>query len=579
MALALTVDDPRRLGVYEIVARIGEGAQGAVYLGRSPSGDQVAVKLLHARLSGDPEARARFLREVSVAQRVARFCTAPVLHADLEGNQPYIVSEYVPGPSLRELVQREGPRRGASLDRLAISTVTALAAIHRAGVLHRDFKPANVLMGPEGPVVIDFGIAKALDTPGTTATGDTLGTPSYLAPEQVHGANVTPAADMFAWGITMVFAATGTPAFGSDTIPAVIQRILNEQPDLTALDAPLRDVVAACLSKDPARRPSAEDVLAYLMGQQPAGSSTGDPRSSESHWNTLTPRSDQTVDRRSGSGSPGNGNGVHIGNDGHVADQTHAGKGKPRRAVTLTVSAVVACAALVAGTLALTRSSDVPGGSTAITPQAQAVAEPGGDQAQDDGQAADSRPSGGQAGGQANGQAGGSSPDKTSATKGPNAAGASAPPPATSTSRPTPASTAPRQTDPASPPSSPTPSAPVPSSAPATTPPKPNPYTATQVCGSGYKVIDSHALNGATIYLLYSSGSGKNCVVTMSKYVITQKIKMSAVLQVQGGSTGSDSGSYTAYAGPIRLSAPGTCVIWGGGYGSASWKSSWSHCG
>ncbi|MEU8271885.1 serine/threonine-protein kinase, partial [Sphaerisporangium sp. NPDC049002] len=267
MTQGLTGEDPRRLGAFEILARLGEGAQGVVYLGRSSTGEQVAIKLLHARLSADADARARFLREVSVARRVARFCTASVLHADLAGNQPYIVSEYVPGPSLRQLVDREGPRRGAALDRLAVSTATALAAIHGAGVLHRDFKPANVLMGPEGPVVIDFGIARALDTPGATATGDTLGTPSYLAPEQLGGVAVTPAVDVFAWGVTMVFAATGRPAFGADSIPAVINRILNEQPDLTALDPALRDLVAACLSKDPSRRPSAQAMVSHLMGR------------------------------------------------------------------------------------------------------------------------------------------------------------------------------------------------------------------------------------------------------------------------------------------------------------------------
>ncbi|WP_345600266.1 serine/threonine-protein kinase, partial [Thermocatellispora tengchongensis] len=262
----LTPDDPRQLGAYEMLGRLGEGGQGIVYLGRGPTGDRVAVKLLHAGLTADPGARARFLREVAVAQRVARFCTAPVLHADLAGNQPYIVSEYVPGPSLRQLVDREGPRRGGALDRLAIATATALAAIHRAGILHRDFKPANVLMGPEGPVVIDFGIARALDTPGATATGMTMGTPSYLAPEQLTTGDVSPAADVFAWGVTMVFAASGTPAFGQDSIPVVMNRILHQEPDLGALDGPMRDLVAACLSKDPALRPTAEELIAHLTG-------------------------------------------------------------------------------------------------------------------------------------------------------------------------------------------------------------------------------------------------------------------------------------------------------------------------
>ncbi|WP_344056151.1 serine/threonine-protein kinase, partial [Sphaerisporangium rubeum] len=267
MTQALTGGDPHRLGAFELLGRLGEGGQGVVYLGRGPSGEPVAVKLLHARLSDDGDARARFLREVEVARRVARFCTAPVLHADVEGDRPYIVSEYVPGPSLRLLVDREGPRRGAALDRVAVSTATALAAIHSAGVLHRDFKPANVLMGPEGPVVIDFGVARALDTPGATLTADTIGTPSYLAPEQLGGGPLTSAVDVFAWGVTMVYAAGGRPAFGNDSIPAVINRILHEPPDLGPLDGPLRDLVAACLAKDPARRPTAEQVLSHLMGR------------------------------------------------------------------------------------------------------------------------------------------------------------------------------------------------------------------------------------------------------------------------------------------------------------------------
>ncbi|MFD0891949.1 protein kinase, partial [Streptosporangium algeriense] len=157
-------------------------------------------------------------------------------------------------------------RRGAALERLAVSTATALSAIHRAGILHRDFKPANVLMGPEGPVVIDFGIARALDSPGTTATGTTMGTPSYLAPEQLGGGEVTAAADVFAWGVTMVFAATGRPAFGADSIAVVMNRILTVEPELGGLEGHLRELVAASLSKDPALRPTAEELVGHLMG-------------------------------------------------------------------------------------------------------------------------------------------------------------------------------------------------------------------------------------------------------------------------------------------------------------------------
>ncbi|WP_433243672.1 serine/threonine-protein kinase [Streptosporangium sp. CA-135522] len=270
----LVEDDPQRLGPYDIVGRLGEGGQGVVYLGRAASGEQVAVKLLHHGLLTDPGARNRFLREVEIAQRVARFSTAPVLHADLAGQRPYIVSEYVPGPSLRDLVTVEGPRRGAALDRLAISTATALAAIHRAGILHRDFKPANILMGPEGPVVIDFGIARALDAPGTASTGPLMGTPSYFAPEQFGGAAATEAADIFAWGVTMVFAASGRPAFGADSTPAVINRILNQEPVISGLDGTLLELVTAGLSKDPAKRPSADDLVARLTSlpaRPPAG--------------------------------------------------------------------------------------------------------------------------------------------------------------------------------------------------------------------------------------------------------------------------------------------------------------------
>ncbi|MFC4585471.1 serine/threonine-protein kinase [Sphaerisporangium corydalis] len=582
MAQALTDEDPRRLGAFEILARLGDGGQGVVYLGRTTTGEQVAIKLLHARLSGDPEARARFLGEVSVAQRVARFCTASVLHADLAGNVPYIVSEYVPGPSLRQLVEREGPRRGAALDRLAISTATALTAIHAAGILHRDLKPANVLMGPEGPVVIDFGIARALDTPGATLTGDTLGTPSYLAPEQLRGAPVTSAVDVFAWGVTMVFAATGRPAFGSDSIPAVINRILNEEPDLSALDGSLGEVVAACLSKDPARRPSAEDVVAHLMGRPGgrvpgaafgAGVAGGGPG--------IGPGPGDGPGSGSGSGSgSGQGNGPGSG-QGNGSGSGNRPGGRPRgrrkalreRTVAISVVAAVTAALLTAGTVVLAQAMNPAG-----TPS---------------GQAANAR------------QPGSSTPPSVDAT-----AGTVTPPrhrtpratrPGTGTLRQSPArrttSTRPARTPTPTPTPKPTPKAtptptpsapakPTPTPSPTKKPtpkptptPKVNPNTAARLCGAGYKALDSHALGGATVYLLYNASAAKNCVVTLSKYVVPQKIRMTAVLQVKGGATANDGGNYTEYAGPLRLTAKKVCVIWGGGYGTAAWKSGWSHCG
>ncbi|MBC6463039.1 bifunctional serine/threonine-protein kinase/ABC transporter substrate-binding protein [Actinomadura sp. HBU206391] len=265
-AQPLLPGDPQRLGDYELIGRLGEGGQGVVFLGRGTGGRQVAVKLLLAQLTGDAAARSRFVRELAVAERVAGFCTAQVLDADVAGDQPYIVSEYVSGPSLKDLVQREGPREGSALIRLAIGTATALAAIHQAGIVHRDLKPLNVLMGPDGPRVIDFGVARALDTTAVTMTSQVVGTPAYMAPEQLAGGPVGAAADMFAWGSTMVFAATGESPFGSDSIPAVMHRIINLNPELSVLPEPLRELVAGCLSKDPARRPTAHGVLLRLLG-------------------------------------------------------------------------------------------------------------------------------------------------------------------------------------------------------------------------------------------------------------------------------------------------------------------------
>ncbi|SNR92120.1 serine/threonine-protein kinase [Actinomadura mexicana] len=268
-AAPLEPGDPRALGRYEVIGRLGAGGQGAVFLGKAPNGGYVAVKLLHAQMANDPAARARFTREVAAAQKVEPFCTARVLEADVQGDQPYVVSEFIDGPSLHDVVAHDGPRSAAELERLAIGTVTALAAIHEAGIVHRDFKPNNVMLASDGPRVVDFGIARTVNSQesAVTATGMVVGTPGYLAPEQLTGAPLTPAVDIFAWAATMVFAATGQSPFEADTLPVIINRILNEEPDLSALPAgPLRDLIGRCLSKDAGLRPPAAQLLLNLLG-------------------------------------------------------------------------------------------------------------------------------------------------------------------------------------------------------------------------------------------------------------------------------------------------------------------------
>ncbi|WP_278045301.1 serine/threonine-protein kinase, partial [Actinomadura roseirufa] len=268
--LPLDATDPTRLGGCELLGRIGTGGQGVVYLGRPLEPGVlpplVAVKLLHTQLVGNAAARARFVRELALLQRVAGFCTAQMLAADVAGDRPYIISEYVAGRSLRDLVLEEGPRAGADLDRLAISSVTALTAIHRAGIVHRDFKPQNVLMGPDGPRVIDFGIARAFDG-DATLTSQVVGTPAYMAPEQFAG-RVVPATDLFAWAGTLLFAATGTDPFAGGPLPAVMYRIMHETPDLGALPGPIAEVAADCLARDPRARPTSEAVLLRLLGDR-----------------------------------------------------------------------------------------------------------------------------------------------------------------------------------------------------------------------------------------------------------------------------------------------------------------------
>ncbi|TXK42889.1 serine/threonine-protein kinase [Nonomuraea sp. C10] len=260
-AQPLRTGDPRTLGPYELSGRLGEGGQGVVFLG-TLAGESYAVKLLHGPVG---DGRGAFLREVELAKHVARFCTAQVVDAGFDEGRPYIVSEYVDGPSLAREVMLTGPRRGGGLERLAVGTVTAIAAIHRAGIVHRDFKPQNVLLGPDGPRVIDFGLARALDA-AATLSNRSVGTPAYMAPEQITASAVTGAVDVFSWGATICFAANGTAPFGQDSVAPVLHRILTAPPDLGSLEGPLRALVEACLDKDARNRPTSRDLLLELLG-------------------------------------------------------------------------------------------------------------------------------------------------------------------------------------------------------------------------------------------------------------------------------------------------------------------------
>jgi hypothetical protein len=267
--------DPDQIDEYRVLSRLGSGGQGVVYLATAPSGERVAIKRLHSAF-GDEKSRLQFAKEVAAARRVAPFCTAQVVDARMDGPSPYVVSEYIDGLSLQQHVRHHGPLAGVALQRLAIGTTTALVAIHTAGLVHRDFKPANVMLAADGPRVIDFGVARDLSLE-TTADSGVPGTLTFMAPEQLSGGRVGPPSDLFAWASVMVFAATGRTLFEAPHAIAVVKAIADADPDLTGVPADLLPVVQRCLSKDPARRPSAQQALVELLGRPAADAEVSDP--------------------------------------------------------------------------------------------------------------------------------------------------------------------------------------------------------------------------------------------------------------------------------------------------------------
>ncbi|MDL4775224.1 protein kinase domain-containing protein [Actinomadura xylanilytica] len=272
--------DPERVGEFWLAGRLGAGGQGVVYEAYGPDGARVAVKVLHSA-SDSPQDLEQMGTEARAAQRVASFCTARIVQVRLKPPRPYIVSEYIDGVSLQAAVTGAGdrqPRRfgGDELHRLGIGIATALTAIHQARVVHRDLKPGNVMLGPDGPRLIDFGIARVVETHSAPQGGGLVGTLRYMAPEVYAGKRAGAEADVFAWGAIMVFAATGRHAFTGSDLPQIAHQVRSHEPDLSALPEPLRALVAAALDKDPLRRPSARAILAALTGDP--NQDTGEPQ-------------------------------------------------------------------------------------------------------------------------------------------------------------------------------------------------------------------------------------------------------------------------------------------------------------
>jgi hypothetical protein len=262
----LLATDPRRLGPYVLLWRLGGGGMGVVYLGEASDERLVAIKVIRPELADDSVFLARFRQEVEAASRVAGFCTARVIDADLDAEQPWFVTEYVDGPTLQQAVKRSGALRGQAMSTFALGVAEALDAIHEAGVVHRDLKPSNVLLARNAPKVIDFGIARALDAVSLTQTGKLIGTVNWLAPEQLRSDRASPLSDVFAWGGLVAFAATGRPPFGTGPAEVVVHRILHEDADLEGMEGELRTVVERALAKHPEERPTARALLARLLG-------------------------------------------------------------------------------------------------------------------------------------------------------------------------------------------------------------------------------------------------------------------------------------------------------------------------
>jgi serine/threonine protein kinase len=254
--MRLRREDPRVVGSFRLHRRLGAGGMGVVYLGSDRKGQRVALKVIRPDLAEDQEFRSRFAREVSAARRIRGGCTARLVAADLDADRPWFAAQYVPGPSLHDKVADEGPLGAAEVAAVGAALSEGLVAVHEAGVVHRDLKPSNILLSPKGPRIIDFGIAWATGASTLTHVGTAVGSPGFLAPEQVRGAAVTPATDVFSLGATLAYASMGDSPFGHGSSEVMLYRVVHEEAQLHGVPDALAPLVRACLAKDPQERPS-----------------------------------------------------------------------------------------------------------------------------------------------------------------------------------------------------------------------------------------------------------------------------------------------------------------------------------
>lgn len=262
--MRLRREDPRVVGSFRLHRRLGAGGMGVVYLGSDKKGQRVALKVIRPDLAEDQEFRSRFAREVSAARRIRGGCTARLVAADLDADRPWFATQYVPGPSLHDKVNDEGPLGAAELAAIGAALSEGLVAVHEAGVVHRDLKPSNILLSPKGPRIIDFGIAWATGASTLTHVGTAVGSPGFLAPEQVRGALVTPATDVFSLGATLAYASTADSPFGHGSSEVMLYRVVHEEPHLHGVPDALAPLIRACLAKDPEERPSTLDLSLRL---------------------------------------------------------------------------------------------------------------------------------------------------------------------------------------------------------------------------------------------------------------------------------------------------------------------------